>query len=238
MVNSLNKPDYVGPLFDLIRLPRTPSTVPAKPVDDRALDQILDAVGKKFIPVNLNRKVLWTAIVKAVETKEAIDRFRPGARKRAMTKSVKRIRKAAKSLRAPIKENDDVDQLFASLLPSALEDIERLIVVTERAEQTWNKPNEAICAQYDRIPSAGEWLAGVELPLIFEKCFSRSKPAGRSRNKNGDPSGPTVRFITAVMSEMDSPLKGETIVRAMTRFSELRKRRRAVRRRDDNIGRK
>ena len=78
-----------------------------------------------------------------------------------------------------------------------------------------------------------EWLAGVELPLIFEECFGRK--LGRSRDING-PGGPTVRFIAAVMFEMGSQMEGETIVRAMSRFSELRKRRQVVRHRNSNIG--
>ena len=232
MVHSLNKPDYVGPLFDLIRLPRTPSTVPATPVDERALDRILDAVGKKFIPVNLNRRALWTAIIKANESKEIIDRFRLGRRAREITRSMKRISKAAESLEGVIKQNDDVNQLIANLLPSVLADIGRLIVVTKKTAQSWSKSGRAACTQYDRSPSASEWLAGVELPLIFEECFGR-KP-GRART-NSTPGGPTVRFIAAVMLKK-SPLANETIVRAMTRFSELRKRRRVVR--QNNIGQK
>jgi hypothetical protein len=235
MAHSLNKPDYVGPLFDLIRLPRAPSTAAATPVDEPALDRILDAVGKKFIPVNLNRRALWTAIIKAEKSKEIIDRLRLGSRARAIVKSMKHTSNAAESLEGAIKENDDVNQLIANLLPSILADIGRLIVVTKETAQSWSESGKAICAQYDRPPSAGEWLAGVELPLIFEECFGRK--AGRARTNN-KPSGPTVRFITAVMSEMDTPLADETIVRAMTRFSELRKRRRVVRQCDNNIGQK
>jgi hypothetical protein len=128
-----------------------------------------------------------------------------------------------------------VNELLAHLLPFTLKGIERLIVVTEKTSQSWGENGKAISARYGRPPSAGEWLVGVELPLIFEECFGRK--SGRART-NDKPSGPTVRFIAAVMRELGSPPSDETIVRAMTRFSELRKSRRAVRQRDNNIGQK
>jgi len=228
-----NKPDYVGPLFDLIRLPRKPSTAAARPVDERALDRILYAVGKKFIPANLDRRALWSAIMKAEERKNIIDRLRSGARSRSIVKSMQRISRAAKSLQGTIKENDDVNELIANLLPSVLEDLGQLVVVTREAEQRWSKHGKIVSKQYDRPPSSGEWLAGVELPLIFEEYFGR-KP-GRARTKDG-PGGPTVRFIAAVMFEMNSQFAKESIVRAMTRFPELQKRRRVVRQGNTDIG--
>jgi hypothetical protein len=84
--------------------------------DKRSLDRILEAVGKKFIPANLNRKALWAAIKKAGETKKIIARWRP-ARVRPIVKAMKRISRAANSLAAVIKENDDAMQLFADIVP-------------------------------------------------------------------------------------------------------------------------
>jgi hypothetical protein len=237
MLHPSEKPNYDGPLFDLMRLSSTPKALrrdkPVPPINDQVLNRILDAVGERFIPPNLNRTRLWTALVEGVETKEKIDCFRPGSRKRAMIKSIKNIRKAANSLAAALNDNDDANKLFVSLMPSSLEDIKRLCVVAENFERTWSASDKATREQYKRIPSANDWLAGVELPLIFEECFGR-KP--RRARTNGKPSGPTVRFVAAALSEMDSPLADETIVRAMTRFSELRERRRAVR--NKNIGQK
>lgn len=233
MAHSVNRP--VGPLYDLIRLTQTPSMGAAKPVDELALDRILDEVGKKFIPVNFDRNALWTAIIKAEERKEIIDRRRRGSRSRAIVKSMKQISKAAKSLERAIKENNDGNELIADLMPSVLADIGRLIVITKETAQSWSEVAKTVSAQYERPPSADEWLAGVELPLVFEECFGRK--AGRARTKD-KPGGPTVRFISAVMSGINRSPSDETIVRAMTRFSELRKRRRVSRQRDQNIGQK
>jgi hypothetical protein len=234
MAHSLHGSDHVGPLFDLIRSPRTPWTFVEMPADERALDRILNAVGKNFTPANLNRGALWTAITKAKISKENIGRLR-GPHARAIVTSMKNVSKAAKSLKRIIKENGNVSEIIGYRLPSAMEEISRLVVVSDEISQNWSKDAKIIAARYKRPPSPREWLAGVELPLIFEECFGRKASLART----GDvPSGPTVRFISAAMSEMDRPPADETIVRAMTRFSEIRKRRRVVRQRDNNIGQK
>ena len=126
-------------------------------------------------------------------------------------------------------------KILCELLVEQLASIQQLIGSVSNIVQLLTRSNVTIRARYDRIPSANDWLAGIELPLIFEDFFNR-KP-GRSR-VNDKPGGPAVRFIAAVMSEIGSPLAEETIVRAMTRFSELRKRRQVVRRRNSNIGQK
>jgi len=211
----LSQPDSAEP----------PAVAAATIVDEEALDRIVDAVGKNFIPVTFNRNALWDALLKARKTKEIIDRFQPDARPRAKSNSMRRI---------------SANQFIANLLPVVLEEIRLLIIVTKRTGQIWSDSDKdirangrAMRARYDRPPSTNDWLAGVELPLIFEECFGRK--LGRSRDING-PGRPTVRFIAAVMFEMGSQIEGETIVRAMSRFSELRRRRRVVHLRNNNIG--
>ena len=51
-----------------------------------------------------------------------------------------------------------------------------------------------------RRPSRREWLAGVSLPLVFERHFVRR--AVLSRNSDGKPSGPCVKFIGATLEEL------------------------------------
>jgi hypothetical protein len=71
-----------------------------------------------------------------------------------------------------------------------------------------------------RRPSEPEWLAGVALPLVYERHFFSS--AGRSRNAKGEAGGPTVRFVEATMSELGIPYSPESIVRAFTRLRRQR----------------
>jgi hypothetical protein len=72
----------------------------------------------------------------------------------------------------------------------------------------------------DRRPSLFEWMAGVSLPLVYERHFLRR--AGRSRNAKGEPSGPMVRFIEATLKELGLPGKRESIVRAFSRLQRQR----------------
>jgi hypothetical protein len=222
-----NKRDY-RPLLKYILPPVSPSPTVITTVDEQALDRILAAVGKKFVPAELNRNALWTAIKQAGEAKETVDRFRSGPRTRAILKSMKRIGKAADALARVIKENKDSAQLIAEMVPFTPKSIQRLIDFSAYLEQKLSKSNAYVRAKHDRVPSATDWLVGVELPNVFEEFFDRK--AGRSRS-DGAPSGPTVRFIVAAMKEMDGRPNSETIVRAMTKYSELRKLRRAVRQR-------
>ena len=234
MAHPPKYPDYAGQLLDYLSPlpPKSSSTAVLTTVGEQAtLDRILAKIGKKFIPDDLNRMALWIAVKQAADDHMYVDRYRARARTHAIVKSMKRVRNAAESLAAVIKENEDTIEFLTEQLGS----IEQLIVSVSNIEQLLTKSRVAIRARYDRIPSANDWLAGVELPLIFEDFFYRK--AGRSR-VNDKPGGPAVRFIAAVMREIDSPLVEETIVRAMTRFSELRKRRQVVRRRNSNIGQK
>jgi hypothetical protein len=74
----------------------------------------------------------------------------------------------------------------------------------------------------NRRPSQLEWLAGVSLPLIYERHFLRQ--AGRSRNvSSGEPSGPMIRFVEATLKELGGQkFKRESIARAFTRYTSQR----------------
>ena len=225
--------DWAGELYGL---PSSASLkVAGTSIDEDAVDRILTAVGKPFIPVDLNKDSLRTAINEAAEAKEIVDRYRSGPRTRRLIRAMGRISKAADSLARAIKENGDASQLIADAMPHISTIIPRLIEYTTWQEQRLIKSNAFVRARHGRIPSKRDWLAVVELPNIFEEFFNRK--AGRSRSA-GAPSGPTVRFIVAVMNEIDHPPNSETIVRAMTMYSELRKARAAVRNRAPSIGKK
>ena len=228
---------YLDPTGPLV-LPQVGSTVKSTAIvliDMRALDRILAKVGQRFVPTNLDRIALRDAIEKAVKAKEIVDKSRPGTRSKAIGANAKRIREALKSLYALLRENSDVYELITQSAPSISDDILRWMVIARSVEQTWDL-HEDVKRRYPRFPSPREWLAGVELPLIFEDCFHREARRSRSGKK---PSGPTVQFVAAVMTEIAMPFTAESVVRAMTRLAELRNRRRAVRNNDSpNIGQK
>jgi CHAD domain-containing protein len=182
-------PDYAGQLLDYLSPlpPKSSSTAVLTTVGEQAtLDRILAKIGKKFIPDDLNRMALWIAVKQAADDKKNVDRYRSRARTHAIVKSMKRVRNAAESLAAVIKENEDTRELLVEQLAS----IQQLIGSVSNIVQLLTRSNVAIRARYDRIPSANDWLAGIELPLIFEDFFHR-KP-GRSR-VNDKPGGPGQR---------------------------------------------
>jgi CHAD domain-containing protein len=181
-------PDYAGQLLDYLSPlpPKSSSTAVLTTVGEQAtLDRILAKIGKKFIPDDLNRMALWIAVKQAADDKKNVDRYRSRARTHAIVKSMKRVRNAAESLAAVIKENEDTCELLVEQLAS----IQQLIGSVSNIVQLLTRSNVAIRAR-DRIPSANDWLAGIELPLIFEDFFHR-KP-GRSR-VNDKPGGPGQR---------------------------------------------
>jgi CHAD domain-containing protein len=181
-------PDYAGQLLDYLSPlpPKSSSTAVLTTVGEQAtLDRILAKIGKKFIPDDLNRMALWIAVKQAADDKKNVDRYRSRARTHAIVKSMKRVRNAAESLAAVIKENEDTRELLVEQLAS----IQQLIGSVSNIVQLLTRSNVAIRAR-DRIPSANDWLAGIELPLIFEDFFHR-KP-GRSR-VNDKPGGPGQR---------------------------------------------
>jgi hypothetical protein len=82
--------------------------------------------------------------------------------------------------------------------------------------------------------SPADWLMGQKLPEIYGRFFGEAP--GRSRDKDGAPSGPCVRFIGASLREMQitkrdgTPYAAETIARAISESRKPRVRRGATRR--------
>jgi hypothetical protein len=104
------------------------------------------------------------------------------------------------------------------------------------AEQ-WRSKADVPENPWNRRPSQLEWLAGVLLPLVYERHFLRR--AGRSRDmESGEPSGPMIRFIEATLKELGEQIfKRESIARAFTRYTSQRNAERSKRKGQTSIGR-
>ena len=103
--------------------------------------------------------------------------------------------------------------------------VSRLIVdIVEAIERALGNPQPR---QWDN-PTAKEWLAGAELPCVFEEHFRR-KPGGSRNKTHKKGGGPCVRFIEATMRELGMRYSPASILRTMTRLRDLRDRRRLVR---------
>lgn len=155
---------------------------------------------------------------------ETIALYRPGARLHNCIKELKTIGKAAEKLVLLLNVNSDAVNIIVKLLGERPRAENSLLIggvkaiVDTMEHKAWSKHGN---------PTHAEWLAGVELPCIFEEHFKR--PAGKSRN-NDKPAGPCVRFIETSMTEMGMKYSGESIMRAMTKYRLLRPLRRDIRR--------
>ena len=64
------------------------------------------------------------------------------------------------------------------------------------------------------------WLIGNDLVKVFEKHFA--KQAARTRNSDGQPDSPFVRFVTAVTAELEEPVVAETVSKAMSAVAKVK----------------
>jgi hypothetical protein len=196
-------------------------------LDAQTLDRVIQAVGKKYELANLDRSALRHELDESKNSAEVISANRHGARSRARLKHLKKIRESAEQLSSLLQIKDDAIDLIRGLRDdlreTTLTTITRLIISVESIEHVLGT---AAGSKYGN-PTAVEWLAGVELPCIFEEHFHRK--AGGSRNAEGRPDGPCVRFVESALRELGFQYSAESILRAMTGLRTLRLNRRLVR---------
>ena len=191
------------------------------PLNERGLDTIIKAVGsRKYKPPTLDRSALRRAIDESEKSAEIISAYRRGARARKLFQRLKQVHETGKQLAVLLDAKDDAaaSDLIQELCgewPKAM--VSRLIVNVEALQHVLS---DGAPSQWGN-PNANEWLAGVELPCVFEEHFH--KEPGGSRNKTRKKGGgPCVRFIEATMRELAKPYSTASILRAMTRLRVLR----------------
>ena len=192
------------------------------------IGRILKAVGK-----SPNKEVdLATSIYHAcVEARAALDPHEG-------SKASNRLRKVKRILRAIQKQVDFVsaDAYLSQNIKDAYGIAPKPIILLlfelrslgenlSWLAKRWREKTDLPPSLKDRRPSELEWLAGVALPLVYERYFRRR--AGRSRNAAGEVGGPAVRFIEATLKELGVEYSPELIARAFTRLTTLRNDRRA-----------
>ena len=147
-------------------------------LDKSGLDKIIEAVCKKFVPAGLDRSALRRAIDDSEKSAEIVAVHRRGARARKSLKRLKQVRETAEWLAVLLDTKDDAGNLIQELCgewPKAM--VSRLIVYVETLEDVLGdgKPSQW------RNPSANEWLAGVELPCVFQEHFHREPGGSRKQ---------------------------------------------------------
>jgi hypothetical protein len=183
-------------------------------MDEEALTRILDAVGSKFIPADLDRDGLRADIQLAVSwwrqitgEKNRTTRLRP----------LKDIRRAAEDLKRLLEE-DVQSGLALSKYPFTGSDpltiLHQLINYVNRVLEPLDGTRTGL------VPlkgSAFDWVMG-SLMETYSKYFQRKAGISRLRGKVN---GPFIRFADAALRELEifndgKPYSRETIARAVT----------------------
>ena len=84
-------------------------------LDERGLDKIIKAVGKKFVPAGLDRSALRRAIDESEKRAEIIAVHRRGARARKLLQKLKQVRETAEQLAVLLNTKDDASDLIQKL---------------------------------------------------------------------------------------------------------------------------
>ena len=193
------------------------------PLRTAAITRILKAVGKSTD----DEVQLAIDIFEAyVATPSKLD-LQEGSKAAQRLQKVKGIRQAVEKQAALISADPYLSKAIGKAEgikpPPILElHIELLTLETQLSSlaDKWRRKADLPPELKGRRPSEPEWLAGVALPLVYERHFL--SPAGRSRNAKGEPGGPTVKFVEATLNELSIPYSRESIVRAFTRLGRLR----------------
>jgi hypothetical protein len=214
----------------------------AKKADAEAVDRFLAAVGKSYIPPGLDKGALSAAIAKANYQRDHGSNLLYGSEALDRVKLLRRIGKTTEKLNSLLNKDPAVKAMidersltitpppmspFQTVIPKPTDQLPQLLrgiasvqKIQQRIGDKWRTAHKHDKALKGRRVSEREYLAGVLLPLVYEWHFLT--PAGRSRSKDGKPSGPMVCFIHATMQELELPYGKEAIVRAYSLRAPLR----------------
>jgi hypothetical protein len=194
-----------------------------------AIGRIIEAVKKPRSKIDLRTSEIELAngTYRAfIETRGKLDPLESSKASNRLNK-VKRILKSIRKHIAFIGTDPYLSQRIKDAYGVAPSPINQLFFELQSLEnelsslaKQWRRKTDLPSSLKDRRPSKLEWMAGVALPLVYERNFARR--AGRSRTPESKPSGPTVRFIAATLKQVGALYSDESIVRAMTRLATFR----------------
>jgi len=199
-------------------------------LDDAGIDRILDNVG--YVPGTLDKSELRKDILAAWDFYQGYKRDSKGARterREHATKIAHNTSELIHLLNDPagdwvrsrigrllsLRERNE-DEKIASLasLTRSLGELLSVVGTIERQCTGTASFREVLNVR----PSF--WLIGNDLVNVFEKHFA--KQAARTRNSDGQPDSPFVRFVTAVTAELGEPVVAETVSKAMSAVAKVK----------------
>jgi hypothetical protein len=213
----------------------------ARQADEQAIDRIVKAIGGKHVPRGLDRQALCSDIADAYYRRDhAFDLYKGSTAQRDL-KHLRRVRHTAAKLLGLLRRDTRVEAMIGAMISAAptagvgphpprqspidllnqlLDAVARVERVRAHAAEEWRTAHKRDSVLRGRRPTGTEWLAGVSLPLVFERHLQ--KPARRSRTKEGAPAGPLIQFVRVVLKELQLTYADESIMRAITRLAPFR----------------
>jgi hypothetical protein len=192
-------------------------------LDDAGIDRILNNVGD--VPGTLDKSELRKDILAAWDFYQGYKReSSKGARTERREHATKIAHKTNELIRLLNAPAGDWIRSRISLLLSLRRDEDKKIVSLASLTRGLGELRSVVETIERRCTGAASfrevlnvrpsfWLIS-DLVNVFEKHFA--KPAVRTRDSDGQPDSPFVRFVTAVTAELGEPVVAETVSKAMS----------------------
>ncbi len=192
-------------------------------LNDLDIERVLEGVGARYVPQNLNRKQLVYDINRAWSFYHDYRKETSKGHRTALLKYTKRVIGAANALSDLLDQpHEDADDFrkFVSHAAFPLSEfrtrLQRLPGLAESLQNAYKVQMPSRTA-YGLAPT--EFFLGYDLPRIFKKHFKRE--GGRSRqHTGGTPYGPFIRFAEAVSGALGQNATAESISTAITKASQ------------------
>jgi hypothetical protein len=134
-----------------------------------------------------------------------------------MTKTnLNRVRRMRQRVEAMAEQARSDPLPLVSATAKSLDEITRRLHMEEQWQQRHAERRSPKARNNGKLTPI-EWLAGAELPTIFEQRFSL--PASFDRDNAEQPVGPLIDFVAAVFDELGLEYSRNSIARAVTRFN-------------------
>jgi hypothetical protein len=189
-----------------------------------AVERILDAVGRKHVPIDINKGELHAGLVSCLATYHAaVERSSDKATKDKIAR-LKKILTPAKRLQEQLSlpHNEDAGLLyddakhFGQILADLIHDLE-FKIGDLNFELRWGPDfDEAVTLRKDprdhadrwKARSPFEWLSGHYLPELFRTHIGLATTFHRRAADNA-PEGPLIRFVEGALIEFGVTYRGK-----------------------------
>ena len=189
-----------------------------KAFDDRiapkraaAIERIIKAVGKE--PDDKNQLALD---INEADTTYAILYKLDGAKAAKRLQRVKRARKGIEKYVVLLKDEpllwEAINEAASFADMSLLDPVRQFENSQARIVAEYRSKTNLPSSLKGRRPTSAEWLAGVSLPLVYEKRFNSPNAAG----------GPLIDFVAAAMEQLGVNYNRAAITKAITRLRPVR----------------